>query len=378
MANTLSRGTMFPPEITNELISKVKGKSSLARLSSSEPIPFNGKELFTFNFDKEIDVVGENGAKSNGGGTIAPVTIKPIKVEYGMRVSDEFRYAADEKRLEYLRAFNEGFSRKLAKGLDLMAMHGINPRSGNASTEVIGNNSFDAQVTTTVYQAVTANGTVESAVAAVQANEGEARGLIVSPAFRSALASEKDLEDKPLFPELGWGASPEVLKGLLFETNGTVSYGNSPDAAILGDFESGFRWGYASDIIFDMIEYGNPDNDPVAGDLKGHNQVYIRAEAYIGWGIVLPEAFVRVLRAPSVTLNALTATVEEGETVTLTATTFPAGATVTWASGDADVATVAGGVVTGVAEGETDITASITVEGKTYTATATVTVTAAE
>ena len=26
-------------------------------------------------------------------------------------------------------------------------------------------------------------------------------------------------------------------------------------------------------------------------DLKGYNQVYIRAEVYLGWGILLPEAF---------------------------------------------------------------------------------------
>ena len=40
-----------------------------------------------------------------------------------------------------------------------------------------------------------------------------------------------------------------------------------------------------------MIRYGNPDNDSTLGDLKGHNQVYLRAEMYIGWGILDPNAF---------------------------------------------------------------------------------------
>ena len=34
--------------------------------------------------------------------------------------------------------------------------------------------------------------------------------------------------------------------------------------------------------------------DAVAGDLKGHNQVYLRAEAYIGWGIMDGKAFAKV------------------------------------------------------------------------------------
>ncbi|WP_254280840.1 hypothetical protein [Finegoldia magna] len=43
-------------------------------------------------------------------------------------------YASEEERINILKAFNDGFAKKLAKGLDLMAMHGINPRTGQAST----------------------------------------------------------------------------------------------------------------------------------------------------------------------------------------------------------------------------------------------------
>ena len=41
-----------------------------------------------------------------------------------------------------------------------------------------------------------------------------------------------------------------------------------------------------------MIEYGDPDNSGY--DLKGHNQVYLRGEAYIGWGILDKDAFALV------------------------------------------------------------------------------------
>lgn len=81
---------------------------------------------------------------------------------------------------------------------------------------------------------------------------------------------------------------------------------------------------------------------------------------------------------PSVTLNQNEVTLEVDGTVTLTATTYPAGETVTWSSDDTDTATVAAGVVTGKAEGTATITASITVGGNTYTDTCEVTVTAAD
>lgn len=62
----------------------------------------------------------------------------------------------------------------------------------------------------------------------------------------------------------------------------------------------------------------------------------------------------------------------------LTANTIPAGETVTWSSSDTDKATVSsGGLVTGKAAGNVIVTASITVNGVTYTDTCTVIVTAA-
>lgn len=77
---------------------------------------------------------------------------------------------------------------------------------------------------------------------------------------------------------------------------------------------------------------------------------------------------------PSVELDKTTATVAEGSTVDITATTVPAGETVTWESSDTDVATVSDGTVTGVDAGTATITATITVDGKEYSASCAVTV----
>lgn len=304
MANVLSRGALFPPELTSEMFNMVSGKSSLAALSSSKPVPFNGATSFTFNFDKEVDVVDENGAKGNGGVTIAPITIKPIKVEYGTRVSDEFKYGSEEVQLQYLQAFAEGFAKKVARGIDIMAFHGLNPRTNTLASGVIGNNHFDYAVSqkVTESQLTNADEDVEAAIALVQANEDDVTGMAMSPTFRSRLAALTDSDGRRLYPELGWGAAPSTIKGLPVSVNSTVSKAAAAaeeiDQMIVGNFRDYFRWGFAKEIPIEVIEYGNPDNDADAGDLKGHNQVYLRGEAYIGWAILRPEAFAKVVANP--------------------------------------------------------------------------------
>ena len=77
---------------------------------------------------------------------------------------------------------------------------------------------------------------------------------------------------------------------------------------------------------------------------------------------------------PSVLLNKHSITIDVDATETLVATTVPASTTVTWSSSEGTIASVANGVVTGEAEGTAVITASITVDGVSYTDTCTVVV----
>lgn len=295
----LNKSTLFDPTLVGDLINKVQGESSLAKMSRQIPIAFNGNKEFTFTMDKEIDVVAESGAKSHGGVTVSPVTIIPIKVEYGARVSDEFMYAAEEEQINILKAFNDGFARKVARGMDLMAFHGVNPRTGLDST-VIGNNNFDTAVAQTVAYNVAspdADGNIESAVAQIRAAGYGVNGLIMSPTFSSALSTTLASANGPRkYPELAWGANPQTINGLSTDINKTVSdMTNDTGRAILGDFANAFKWGYAKTIPLEIIQYGNPDNDANAGDLKGHNQVYLRCELYLGWGILDGTAFSRIV-----------------------------------------------------------------------------------
>lgn len=292
MAGVLSKGELFPQKLVKELMKNVKGKSSLAVLSNQQPIPFNGTEEFIFSMDNEIDIVAENGKKSHGGISLEPVKMVPMKVEYGARVSDEFLYASEEEQLEILTAFNEGFAKKLASGIDIAAFHGVNPRTGLESS-VVGDNCFDKKVTETIdYDNSKPDEVIETAIGMVEGAEQDVSGMVIAPAVRSDLAKLTKASGEKLYPEFAFGGKPSSLGANALDINKTVSTGDV-DKAIIGDFENRFKWGYGKDVTMKVIQYGDPDNS--GKDLQGYGQVYIRAEAYIGWGIFDASAFVRIV-----------------------------------------------------------------------------------
>lgn len=281
--SVLNKGSLFPTALEKEIFNKVKGHSSLAMMSGQEALPFVGKDIFTFNFSSDVSVVGESATKPAGDGGITPVSVKPVKVVYQMRVSDEFLTASEEYQLAIASAFADGFANKLGAGLDKMAMHGLNPATNTASN-VIGTNNFDSKVTTNVvtYSASTPDANIDSAVATIETAGYVPTGAIISPAMRGAIAGLTANGGRK-YPEFGFGATPEKLGNMALDTNVTVA----PDYALIGDF-SAFRWGIAKELPLKVIEYGNPDGQ---GDLQQSNQIILRSEAYIGYGIMDEKAF---------------------------------------------------------------------------------------
>ena len=291
--NPAQKGSLFPEKLVQDLMTKVKGHSSLAKITGAEPIPFNGKEQFIFNMPNEIDIVAEGGAKSHGGITLEPVTIVPIKFEYGARVTDEFLYASDEEKLDILGRFADGFSKKVARGLDLAAFYGVNPRTGNASSVINGNDFTDQVEQVISYVAASADDNLDSAIALVKGSQYNVNGMAFSPVFGDAMAKIK-VNNVVQYPEFRFGQTPSNFAGITLDINNTVNgitTDNLTNQAIVGDF-SMFSWGYSKEIPMTLIQFGDPDNS--GRDLAGHNEVYIRAEVYLGWGILDPDAFALV------------------------------------------------------------------------------------
>lgn len=297
--STIAKGSLFPAELEKEVFQKVKGHSSLAILSDQEALPFNGKDIFTFDFSSDIAIVAEGGQKPAGDAAVAAVSMVPLKVVYGMRVNEEFVYAAEEKKVEYLDKFVDGFAKKLGAGLDKMAMHGFNPAT-KAMSATIGDNYFDKVVEDNVveYDSSTPDTNIDSAIALIETGEYQVNGIAISPTMKGAIAA-LTANGVRKYPDFAFGGCPNNLGAMKLDANITVSMKSTDqdledigvDHAILGDFQNCFRWGIAKELPLEVIEYGDPDGN---GDLKRNNQVYLRSEAYIGWAIMDAAAFARV------------------------------------------------------------------------------------
>ena len=259
MATKTTMATNFAPEVVKEIFSKVKGHSTLVKLSRQMPVAFSGNDIFTFSLDGEVAIVGEGENKPAGEATIAPVKVAPIKVIYQHRLSNEFLKASDEKALAMLAAVTDGFAKKIGRGLDIIYEDGKPEDALTAAVALIGDN--------------------------------DVTGYALSKTFGADLGNYKE-NGVSQYPEFKLGANPGKLVGTTCDVNSTVTKGNDKALAYVGDFENALRWGYADQIPMEVIEYGDPDGQ---GDLKRTNEIVLRAEAWIGWGILDKDAFSRIV-----------------------------------------------------------------------------------
>lgn len=288
-------GTLFEPELVTELMTKVQGYSVLAKLASQTAIPFNGTEQFIFNLEGNAQIVGEGEQKKAGESSLTSKVIKPLKFVYQARIADEFKYASDEKKIKYLQAYADGFAKKIAVAFDIAAIHGLEPKS-LTDASFRDTNSFDGLITDNVvtYNAETIDDNIDTAVQAIVAKGADVTGLALSPTAGQALAKLK-VNGVVQYPEFRFGQNPNSFYGMESDIskNLVVAGGTAKtDHVIVGDFRNMFKWGYAENIPMEIIEYGDPDG--TGRDLKAYNEICLRAEAFIGWGILDEDAFARV------------------------------------------------------------------------------------
>lgn len=297
-STAMKQGTLFSPELVTEIMSKVQGRSTLAKLANQQPIPFNGTEQFIFNLEGNAQIVGEGGLKGAGKAVITSKVIKPLKFVYQARITDEFKYASDEKKLNFLKHYADGFAKKIAEAFDIAAIHGLEPKSlEDASFK--DTNSFDGLVTGNVvtYSAATVDSNIDDAVQTIVATDNEVTGIVMSPAAGQAMSKVK-VNNVVQYPEFRFGQRPDNFFGMDLDINKTLTAQNGKgkkNHAIVGDFQNRFKWGYAENIPMEIIEYGDPDG--AGRDLKAYNEILLRTEAFIGWGILDEKAFARVEEA---------------------------------------------------------------------------------
>lgn len=293
MATITKTTNLFPAELVTEVFTKAKGHSSLAKLSNQTPIPFSGNTQMVFAMDGEASIVGEGENKPAGDASFKPVTITPVKFVYQHRLTDEFVNMSEEQQLPYLQAFADGFAAKIARALDISAFHGVNPSTKTAVSGLAAKNFDMATIATVTTTAGSEDADIDTAVQAITGEDGVVTGIAMAPAFSAALSKIK-VNGVVQYPEFRFGQNPEAFYGMASDVNNTVSFGTSKDLAIVGDFQNAFKWGYTENVPCEIIEYGDPDGQ---GDLKRTNQIVLRAEAYIGWGILDTASFKKIAKA---------------------------------------------------------------------------------
>lgn len=282
----------LPAEVTRAIINKVGNTSTIAALSPSTPQLFLNEDYVVFNGAAEAEVVAEGQTKSSYEQTASYITGKKFKVQCTTRVTEELKWADEDNRLEIISSIQEDQTKAIARALDYVIYHAIDPKSG---TELTG---YDALTANAV--AVTDSGddiaNVDALADAV--NEYEINGVALSRTWASRLRKLRvPATGMRFYPEIPINLAAGTLDGIPAATSTTVDgvKATTPTKVlgIMGDY-SLIKWGMIRDIWAEVIQYGDPDQTGV--DLKAHNQIAYRTEAMFSYAVLDPNAFA-VLKA---------------------------------------------------------------------------------
>lgn len=282
----------LPAEVTQAIINKVGNTSTIAALSPSTPQLFLNEDYMVFNGAAEAEVVAEGQKKSSYEQTASYITGKKFKVQCTTRVTEELKWADEDNRLEIISSIQEDQTKAIARALDYVIYHAINPKSG---TKLTGYDALTANAVT-----VTDSGddiaNVDALADAV--NEYEINGVALSRTWASRLRKLRvPATGMRYYPEIPINLAAGTLDGIPAATSTTVDgkKATTPTKVlgIMGDY-SLIKWGMIRDIWAEVIQYGDPDQTGV--DLKAHNQIAYRTEAMFSYAVLDPKAFA-VLKA---------------------------------------------------------------------------------
>lgn len=269
----------------------------LARLAPSDPeLKVGATDVFTFTGTPKAELVGEGANKSSADGTPTKQTVKTYKVQITYRFSEELMYADEDYQAGVVDNLVANIATALSRALDLLAIHGVNPATGDVSASIAnyftkGGNGVHRVTSTSDAQA-----DLEEAAGDLQGSGYVATGIALDPVYAGQLARTKvsDTDTRPLYPELGLGFGFDSFQGLRAAASDTVSGRQELDTptlkAIVGDFDA-FKWGVAREVPLQTIQYGDPDGN---GDLKRTNEIAIRAESILGFAIMDGAAFATI------------------------------------------------------------------------------------
>lgn len=276
----------------------------LASLAGQDPqLKIGSTDHFTFTATPKAELVGEGGNKSSNDGTPGKVTVKTYKVQITYRFSNELMWADEDYQTQVVDGLVGNIATALSRALDLLAIHGVNPKTGVVSGSISDYFTKAGNGVSQVLATADPKADLESAAEDLQGAGYIATGIAFDTVFAGQLArtAVSDTDKRPLYPELGLGFGFSSFQGLQAASSDTVSGRQELAAedvavkAIMGDFRA-FQWGVARNVPLETIQFGDPDG---AGDLKRTNEIAIRAEAVLGFAIFDGAAFSLITSSPA-------------------------------------------------------------------------------
>lgn len=293
MAGIITSDFNLPNEISQGIFEKAQKGSALAQLCGARPQKFGKQQAWVLTSPPKAELVGEGVEKSPTTASYTSKVITPLKLQTTIRISNELQWADEDYQIGVLTDLADNAATALARALDLVAIHKINPLTGETSSlvsEGLADTTQSATVSGSEYDKA-----IEAAGGVLIAAGYKPTGTAMDTALAFGLSTQRDNNNKKLYPEIGFGQDLTYFSGMTAAVSDTVNAKNEIKTAtdiigIVGQWDA-FRWGVQREIGVHMIEYGNPDG---LGDLQRMNQIALRAEMVYGIGIMDLNAFVLV------------------------------------------------------------------------------------
>lgn len=277
----------LPSSTVTTLINKVKDTSTIAALSPSTPQKFADTTYLVFNPTSQAEVVAEGAKKGSYEIDTKPVVAKRVKVVTTTRVSDELKWADEDNKLEIVENIVADQTAAMARALDYIIYHAINPKGGEALDGFTALTAGAHVVTAGDDPTADIDNLTDALI------DYSVNGFALSPQYAATLRKLRvPATGQRLYPEIPLSLKAGNIDGIKAAVSGTVNgrLAKTPTKVlgIMGDYDC-IKWGMVRDIYSEIIEFGDPDN--TGQDLKGYNQVAYRTEAMLAYAVLDDGAF---------------------------------------------------------------------------------------
>jgi hypothetical protein len=288
----LSTGDFTVP--TTELgriAERVQNQSVLATLSPERPTLYGNVQAVRMSRKPRAQIVAEGAQKSSDTPEYSSVVANPIKFQTTVRMTEEVRWLDQDGRVQVVDELVDALGESMARAVDLIGIHGINPVDGTQAASVT---SFLNQTTNRTTAADAPSDEILAAVGSIMGGQYLPTGIALDGGYAFQLATETYDDGRERNPGMGFGTGVSTYKGLTVASSSTVS--GQPEAAdtdlraLVGDYTQ-VKWGFQRRLPIEIIEYGDPDGN---GDLKGQNEIAYRVEGVIYVAIFDLDAFAAV------------------------------------------------------------------------------------